>query len=65
MHLTNGALFLISAPVGEWLASRPARFNPGTKCIIGFVSPRAGLEAEKMLSPNAHHSTVQARNQSL
>jgi hypothetical protein len=35
---------------GEWLASRPGRFNstegsPSTHCIGGWVGPRAGLDS--------------------
>jgi len=30
---------------GEWLASRPGHFTPGTHCIGGWVASRAGLEA--------------------
>jgi hypothetical protein len=38
-------IFLTSALVGgEWLASRPGRFTPGTHCIGGWVDPRAGLD---------------------
>jgi hypothetical protein len=34
---------------GEWLASRPGRFTPGkgapiSRCIGGWVGPRAGLD---------------------
>jgi hypothetical protein len=38
-------IFLTSALVlGEWSASRPCRFTPGTHFIGGWVDPRAGLE---------------------
>jgi hypothetical protein len=38
-------IFLTSALVGgEWSASRPARFTPGTHWIGGWVGPRAGLD---------------------
>jgi hypothetical protein len=43
-------VFLTSALVGgEWLASRPYRFNPkerasGTHCIGIWVGPRASLD---------------------
>jgi hypothetical protein len=43
-------IFLTSALVGEWSASRPGRFTPGkeapphTHCIEGRVDPRAGLD---------------------
>jgi hypothetical protein len=37
--------FLTSAPPGgEWSASRPGRFVPGTQWIGGWVSLRAGLD---------------------
>jgi hypothetical protein len=37
--------FLTSAlVVGEWSASRPGHFTPGTHWIRGWVSPRAGLD---------------------
>jgi hypothetical protein len=36
--------FLTSAVVGEWSASRPDRFTPGTHWIGGWVDPRAGLD---------------------
>jgi hypothetical protein len=29
---------------GEWSASRPGRFAPGTHWIGGWVDPRAGLD---------------------
>jgi hypothetical protein len=29
---------------GEWSASRPGRFTPGTHSIGGWVDPRAGLD---------------------
>jgi hypothetical protein len=33
---------------GEWSASCPGRFTPGTNCIGGWVDPRVGLDdAEK------------------
>jgi hypothetical protein len=39
------SIFLTSALVGgEWSASRPGRFTPGTHWIGGWVDPRAGLE---------------------
>jgi hypothetical protein len=38
-------VFLTSALVGgEWSASRPGRFTPGTHCIEGWVGPRPGLD---------------------
>jgi hypothetical protein len=38
-------IFLTSALVGgEWSASRPGRFHPGTHFIGGWVDPRAGLD---------------------
>jgi hypothetical protein len=37
-------IFLTSELVGgEWSASRPCRFTPGTHFIGGWVDPRAGL----------------------
>jgi hypothetical protein len=39
---------------GEWLASRPGRFTPGTQWIGGWVGSRAGLDAVaegKILAP--------------
>jgi hypothetical protein len=46
--------FLTSALVGgEWLASRPGRFTPGTHWVGGWVNPRAGLydvKKEKFLT---------------
>jgi hypothetical protein len=37
--------FLTSTLVGgEWSASRPRRFTPGTHWIGGWVGPRAGLD---------------------
>jgi hypothetical protein len=37
-------IFLTSVLVGgEWSASRLSRFTPGTRCIGGWVEPRAGL----------------------
>jgi hypothetical protein len=46
-------IFLTSVLVGgEWSASRPGRFTPGTHCIGGLVDPRAGLDdMEKILDP--------------
>jgi hypothetical protein len=46
-------IFLISATAGgEWSASRPCRFIPGTHWIGGWVGPRAGLEdLKKILDP--------------
>jgi hypothetical protein len=32
---------------GEWSASRPGRFTPGTHWIGGRVGPRAGLDDEE------------------
>jgi hypothetical protein len=41
-------IFLTSALVGgEWSASRPCRFTPGTHFIGGWVDPRAGLDKLK------------------
>jgi hypothetical protein len=41
-----GHIFLTLALVeGEWPASRPGRFTPGTHLIGGWVSLRAGLDA--------------------
>jgi hypothetical protein len=38
-------IFLTSALVGgEWSASRPCRFTPGTHFIGRWVDPRAGLD---------------------
>jgi hypothetical protein len=38
-------IFLTSALVGgEWSASRPCCFTPGTHFIGGWVDPRAGLD---------------------
>jgi hypothetical protein len=38
-------IFLTSALVGgEWSASRPCRFTPGTHLTGGWVGPRAGLD---------------------
>jgi hypothetical protein len=42
-------IFLTSALIGEWSASRPGRFSPGelapgTHWIRGWVDPRAGLD---------------------
>jgi hypothetical protein len=38
-------IFLTSALVGgEWSASRPCRFIPGTHFIGGWVDPRVGLD---------------------
>jgi hypothetical protein len=38
-------VFLTSELVGgEWSASRPGRFTPGTHWIEGWVDARAGLE---------------------
>jgi hypothetical protein len=38
-------IFLTSVIVGgEWSASRPGRFTPGTRWIGGCVGPRAGLD---------------------
>jgi hypothetical protein len=42
-------VFLTSAIVGEWSASRPGRFTPGeiapgTHWTGGWVGPRAGLD---------------------
>jgi hypothetical protein len=44
---------LTSALVGgEWSASRPCRFTPGTRFIGGWVDPRAGLDdMEKIFDP--------------
>jgi hypothetical protein len=37
---------------GEWLASRPSRFTPGTHLIREWVGPRAGLDVmEKIILP--------------
>jgi hypothetical protein len=39
------SIFLTSALAGgEWSASRPGRFTPGTHRIGGWVDPRAGLD---------------------
>jgi hypothetical protein len=32
---------------GEWLASSVRRFTPGTCCVGGWLSPRAGLDVTK------------------
>jgi hypothetical protein len=38
-------LFLTSALFGgEWSASRPGSFTPGTPCIGGWVHSKAGLD---------------------
>jgi hypothetical protein len=48
-------VFLSSELVGgEWSASRPGRFTPGTYWIGGWVGPRTGLddvERRKILPP--------------
>jgi hypothetical protein len=46
-------IFLTSALAGgEWSASRPGRFAPGTHSLGGWVDPRASLEdVEKILDP--------------
>jgi hypothetical protein len=42
-------VFLTSALVGgEWSASRPGRFTPGTHWIGGWVGPRTGLDGVEM-----------------
>jgi hypothetical protein len=43
-------IFLTSALVGgEWSASRPCRFTPGTHWIGSWVDPRAGLDAVRKI----------------
>jgi hypothetical protein len=43
-------VFLTMALVGgEWSASRPGRFTPGTHWIGGWVGPRAGLDNVKKI----------------
>jgi hypothetical protein len=38
-------MFFTSALAGvEWSTSRPGRFTPSTRCIGGWVGPRAGLD---------------------
>jgi hypothetical protein len=38
-------VFFTSALVeGEWSASRPSRFTPGTRWTGGWVGPRTGLD---------------------
>jgi hypothetical protein len=39
---------------GEWSASRPFRFTPGTHWIGGWVGPRSGLDA-MMKRKKSHH----------
>jgi hypothetical protein len=56
-------LVLISAPDGgEWSASRPVRFTPGTHLIGGWVGPRAGLDAvakiKQILAPDGNRTLV-------
>jgi hypothetical protein len=38
-------VFLTSALVGEWSASRPGRFTTGTDYIGGWVGGKAGLDS--------------------
>jgi hypothetical protein len=68
-------LFLASALAGgEWSASRPGRFTPGTHWIGSWVGPRAGLadvEKRKFLTLPGHELRLRpllgrpARSQSL
>jgi hypothetical protein len=65
-------IFLTSALAGgEWSASRPGRFTPGTNWIGGWVDPRAGLDnLEKrkfLILPGLELRTLShpARSQSL
>jgi hypothetical protein len=47
---------------GEWLASRPSCFTPGTHRIRGSVGPRAGLDVmENTLLPPAGNRTPTPR----
>jgi hypothetical protein len=40
-------LLLISAlDEGEWSASSPCRLTPGAHCVVCWVGPDAGLDAE-------------------
>jgi len=39
-------VFLTLALDGEWSASCPGHFSPGTHWIRGWVGPRAGPDAE-------------------
>jgi hypothetical protein len=40
-------LLPLAVDVGEWSASRPCHFTPGTRSIGGWVGPRAGLDPVK------------------
>jgi hypothetical protein len=56
-------VFLISALVGgEWSASRPDCFTPGTHWTGGWVGPRPGVDDVEMRTilslPNANPSAV-------
>jgi hypothetical protein len=53
---------------GEWSASRPGRFTPGTQWIGGWVGPRTGLddaEKRKFLTLPGLELCRPVRNQSL
>jgi hypothetical protein len=39
------AFLTTASDTGEWSASRPGRFNPGTKWTEGWASLRTGLDA--------------------
>jgi hypothetical protein len=44
---------------GEWSASCPGRFTPGTHWIRGWVDPRAGLvDVEKILDPTEMRTLI-------
>jgi hypothetical protein len=51
-------IFLTSALVGgEWSASHPGRFTPGTHWIGGWVNPRSGLDDPSAVQPVASRYT--------
>jgi hypothetical protein len=69
-------VFFTSALVGgDWSASRPGRFTPGTHWIGGWMGPRAGLddlEDKKFLAlpvrelkPSHSTSSVNSLNEKL
>jgi hypothetical protein len=59
-------IILTSALVGgEWLASRPGRFTPGTHWIGCRVGPRAGLDDVEKILDTTGTRTYTLRSSSL
>jgi hypothetical protein len=44
LYVEIRVILTLSLVGGEWSASRPGRFTPGTHCVGDWVDPRAGMD---------------------